>query len=89
MGGRPARDVHRDHGSIFSSTCSNNPDFNDEKTACESNASPGVGIFTPARCTDKDGVVLASDGTGPAASRTVCEGTPTNFTFGPAELVLR
>ena len=74
--------------SFTGSSCSNNANLNDEKSACEANADPGVGTFTPSKCSDVDGVVLVSDGTGLATSQAICEGTPTFFTFNPAHVDL-
>ena len=63
-------------GNVFTpSSCDNNALFNDIKTMCEANRSPGVGTFTPATCIESDNTPISVNGTGLAASEHACVGT--------------
>jgi hypothetical protein len=67
-------------GFIFTDgSCSNNAAYNSNEAACKANSDPGVGIFTPAKCTRPNGVVVSDDGTGYAASNGACIGSDNGF----------
>ena len=62
------------------SSCTNNT-YDSDENACEA----ASGNFTPSTCKGSDGTVLASNGSGLAASQTACEGTPTGNMYSDGD----